>query len=219
MWSVVRPWLFPVACLGCEVAGVALCPACAPQRTDRIRDFVAGAGMNAAGPYRGVLQRAIVAMKGGERAYLDPLALLLAELVPPGVPLVPLPTSRRRRAARGFDAAVELARRVAAQRGGTCCDILEKRGLAQRGLDRAHRLAAAGRFGVRRGAAVPDLAVVVDDVCTTGATLLDGILTLRAAGVAVIGAAVLAWTPPGRNSPHDQAVMAHGYHRTVRSRS
>ncbi len=156
--------------------------------------------------------RAIVAVKSGERAYLDPFAALLAGVVPAGVTLVPLPTSRRRRAARGFDLAVELARRAAVIRGSACSEPLRKFGIAQRGLDRRARLAAGGRFRVRGGTVLPEAAVVIDDVCTTGATLLDGIAALRAAGVAVLGACVLARTAPGRNPRHPAAVMAHGHH-------
>jgi predicted amidophosphoribosyltransferase len=200
VWKRIRPWIFPVSCLGCDAPFIALCEACGPRAADRVTDVVANVGLAAAGSYDGILRRAIVAMKQGERAYLDPLAGLLAGSIAPGVPLVPLPTSRRRHAARGFDQAVELARRVAAAQGSACFEVLVKRGSAQRGLSRRARLEAGGRFRLKAGAIVPELAIVVDDVCTTGATLLDGITTLRAAGVAIVGAVVLARTPPGRNS-------------------
>ena len=207
MWDRVRPWFFPVSCLGCGAADVALCAACGPQPADGTVDVVANVAVRAAGSYDGLLRRAILAMKQGERAYLDPFAALLSRVVPTGVPVVPLPTSGRRRAGRGFDQAVELARRLAVLRDGTCSEILIKRGIAQRGLDRRQRLAAGGRFAVKRGAALPGLAIVVDDVCTTGATLADGIATLRGAGVAVIGAAVIARTAAGRNSRSPRVVL------------
>jgi predicted amidophosphoribosyltransferase len=162
--------------------------------------MIANVAVTAAGEYAGVLRRAIVAMKHGERAYLEPFADLLAGTIASGVPLVPLPTGHRRRAARGFDQAVELARRAAERQRSVCCEVLAKRGIAQRGLDRRARLAAGGRFRLKAGAALPELAIVIDDVWTTGATLADGIATLRAAGIAVVGAAVLARTAPGRNS-------------------
>jgi predicted amidophosphoribosyltransferase len=194
------PWIFPVSCLGCGTPHVALCAACGPGPAERVAGVVANVAVTAAGNYDGLLRRAVVALKHGERAYLEPFAGLIAAVTPAGVPLVPLPTSRRRRAARGFDQAVELARRAARRQRSVCCDVLLKRGIAQRGLDRRARLAAGGRFALKRGAALPEFAIVVDDVWTTGATLADGIATLRAAGVAVVGAAVLARTPPGRNS-------------------
>lgn len=200
MWERVRPWVFPVWCLGCGAPNVALCADCVPASADRVSDVVAGVGVVAAGAYAGLLRRAIVAMKHGERSYLEPLAGVLAGLVAPEVPLVPLPTSRRRSAARGFDQAVELARRVAARHGGRCCELLVNGGAAQRGRSRRSRLEAGGRFAVRATVALPEMAIVVDDVCTTGATLGDGIATLRAAGIAVLGAVVLARTASGRNS-------------------
>jgi predicted amidophosphoribosyltransferase len=213
VWQFIRPWIFPVYCLGCAAPHVALCADCAPGPAERITEAVASVAVSAAGSYDGLLRRAIVAMKHGERAYLDPFAGLIAGLIPPGVPLVPLPTSRSRRAVRGFDQAVELARRAAIRQRSVCCDILVKRGLAQRGLGRCARLAAGGRFQLKAGAAPPEFAIVVDDVWTTGATLTDGIVALRAAGVAVVGAAVLARTAPGRNSRRRQAVLPSGQHR------
>jgi predicted amidophosphoribosyltransferase len=155
----------------------------------------------AAGSYEGAVRDAVVAMKRGERAYLDPLAALVAPLVPAGAVLVPVSTTPGRAAERGFDQAVALALRIARLRGGTCADTLRKRGGAQRGRGRAERLAATGRFSVRRGAVVPPQALLFDDVVTTGATLRDAAATLAAAGCRVPGAVVVARTPPGRETP------------------
>jgi predicted amidophosphoribosyltransferase len=200
MWEGIRSWIFPVSCLGCDTAGIALCGACGPGPADCTTEVIANVSLTAMGRYDGVLRRAIVAMKHGERAYLEPFSVVLAHSIAAGVPLVPLPTTRRRRAARGFDQAVELARRAAAARGSVCYEILLKHGAAQRGRSRRARLEGGGRFRVRAGVALPELAIVVDDVCTTGATVVDGIAALRAAGIAVVGAVVLARTAPGRNS-------------------
>jgi predicted amidophosphoribosyltransferase len=43
--------------------------------------------------------------------------------------------------------------------------------------------------------------VLLDDVVTTGATLRDAARVLAAAGCAVLGAVVVARTPPGRETP------------------
>jgi len=160
---------------------------------------IAGIDARAAGAYAGALREAILAMKRGERDQLAALAPLLArELGSLTDPLVPLPTSPRRRRARGFDQAVELAQRAASANGLTVCDLLEKRGVAQHGRSRSGRLYGRGRFRVRRGIVLPPRVTLIDDVCTTGATLTDAADALFDAGVTVGGAVFLARTPPGR---------------------
>ena len=155
------------------------------------RFSVGGVPGVALGAYDGALRRAVVAMKRGERDPLDAFAALFDGMPLEGV-LVPVPTTRRRVAARGFDQGVMLARRLAARRGLVCGELLVKRGRPQEGRNRRDRLAAVGRFGLRPGAVLPDTVTLVDDVCTTGATLRDAAGTLRAAGVTVLGAAVVA---------------------------
>jgi predicted amidophosphoribosyltransferase len=190
----VRAWLFPPACAACDAPGPALCAACAPCPHDAPAFALDGVPAFALGRYEGALRRAIVAMKNGERDGLDAFAALLAERAPLDGVLIPLPTSRGRILDRGFDQSVELARRLAARRGIPCVEVLEKRGAPQAGRNRRGRLAAAGRFRVRRGAALPAAATVLDDVLTTGATVRDAVQTLRAAGVGVRRIVVLART-------------------------
>jgi predicted amidophosphoribosyltransferase len=139
-------------------------------------------------------------MKRGERAYLEPLARLLAPLVAAGSVVIPVPTTRRRAAERGFDQARELARRAAGERDGVYLDVLEKHGSAQRGRGRGERLSARGRFVLRRGVDLPPCVVLIDDVITTGATLGDAAAVLREARCAVSRAVVVARTAPGRET-------------------
>ena len=199
MWESIRLWLFPVWCIGCGVPGIALCRAC-DGAARSVTVGLDGVTVRAASDYAGAVRAAILALKRGERAYLEPLAALLAPLVPPGSVLVPLTTTRRRSAERGFDQALELACRVAVRRSGTCVDVLRKRGAAQRGLGRGERLVAHGRFALRPGFAVPQRAIVLDDVVTTGATLRDAVALLASAGCTVTGAVVVARTPAGRET-------------------
>jgi predicted amidophosphoribosyltransferase len=188
----VRAWLFPAACAACDAPGPALCKRCAPAPLDAIAFALDGIPGFALGAYDGALRRAIVAMKNGERDPLDSFAELLAARAPLEGALVPLPTSRARRAERGFDQGVELARRIAARRGVPCAELLEKRGAPQEGLGRSARLAAAGRFRLRAGVALPDAATLLDDVCTTGATARDAVRLLRSAGIDVRRIVVVA---------------------------
>ena len=198
MLDFVRTWLFPPACAACDAPGSGLCAACAPSPRDAQAFSLDSVPSFALGPYDGALRRAIVAMKHGERDPLDAFAdLLAARAMIDGV-LVPLPTSRGRAAERGFDQAVELARRLAVRRGLAWAQLLVKRGAPQDRRTRRQRLDTSGRFAIRRGAPLPHRVTLIDDVCTTGATARDAIRVLRAAGVDVRRLVVLARTPPDR---------------------
>jgi len=188
----LRAWLFPSACAACDAPGPALCAACAPTLRDALDFEIEGVPAFALGAYDGALRRAVVAMKHGERDPLDLFAALLAERAPVIGTLIPLPTSRRRAAARGFDQSVEIARRLAERSGVPWANVLEKQGGAQAGRGRRARLAAAGRFRVRRDVPLPDRATVLDDVTTTGATVRGALEALSVAGVRVRRIVVVA---------------------------
>ena len=106
-------------------------------RAAAVRPLARGpAPLPAPASYAGASRGRSSRLKRGERALLDPLAALLAPLVPAGAVLVPLVTPRRRAAERGFDQA------AASWRAGSplcaaaaCADVLRKRGPAQRGSD------------------------------------------------------------------------------------
>lgn len=83
-----------------------------------------------------------------------------------------LPTSARRRRERGFDQAELLARAVGRRLGCPVEGLLRRRpGAAQTGRTRSER-AENVRFSLarRRGVGIERL-LVLDDVCTTGATI------------------------------------------------
>ena len=121
-------------------------------------------------------------------------AAALADLV------LPMPLSRQRLAARGFNQAWELARRVARHHRRDADAYALQRPIdreAQAGLDRAaRRRNLRGVFAVPQPGRIAGRHVaLVDDVMTTGASMAEAAQTLHDAGAASVQAWVLARTP------------------------
>jgi predicted amidophosphoribosyltransferase len=114
--------------------------------------------------------------------------------------VLPMPLARSRLADRGFNQALELARRLAPAPKLQPQLLLRLRDTApQAALGRRERLDnVRGAFGVEplRAAQVRGRRVVlVDDVMTSGASLHAAAAALRSAGAAHITAVVVARTP------------------------
>jgi ComF family protein len=205
-WAAIIPFTPPL----CEQCGDPL-PTWRPislglRRCARCRRRPpAVAHSRAIGPYTGSLRDIIHALKyDGCRSLAPKLALRMREsgaalLVDADV-VVPVPLHRRRHRARGFNQAEELARGL----GHRVALALRRRRAtrSQTDLPAARRHAnVRDAFALRRRADVRGLRVViVDDVCTTGATLEACARVLRAAGareVSALTAARVASTPSG----------------------
>jgi len=197
----VRDLLLAPRCAGCGEPGSWFCVPCRLQC-----EPVAHNGrlaIRAAGAHAGPLRAAIRRLKyGGEPGLAEELgelvALELARDLARGVTIdavLPVPLHRSRVAARGYDQALLLAHAVAANTGLPLRPALHRirGGSPQVELDRVARAANIRGAFVAEASSLQGLRVaLVDDVATTGATLMDAAAAARAAGARMVRAYVVA---------------------------
>lgn len=118
--------------------------------------------------------------------------------------VVPMPLSPQRLRSRGFNQALELARRLAPARADAALLLRIRDTAPQSALSRAQRLHNVRHaFAVepaRASALAGKRLVLVDDVMTSGASLHAAALALRQAGAAHVTAVVLARADLGAGS-------------------
>ena len=159
------------------------------------------AGIRCASVYEGVVRKAIHSFKYRHRRTLaGPLSLLLERELqrkPLAVDLLaPVPLHPRRLAERGYNQSTLLARELGARLGLPALECLER----ERETSTQAGLKAAARRANVRGAFRPSASfdvsgrrvAIVDDVCTTGATLEDCARALREAGCSSVWGIVVA---------------------------
>ncbi len=204
--------VLPRRCAGCEASAALLCPACRALLTATpvglVRPDPCPSGLPpvaAACRYDGPAKAVLLAHKEhGRLALAAPLGDALAgpvRLVAGSGPvlLCPVPSSAVAVRRRGHDPVWRLTRHAAAAvPGAEAVRLLHqaRRTRDQAGLTTAQRAAnlQGALRAARPGGTTSPGVVVVDDVMTTGATLVEATRALNAAGHVVVGAAVVAAT-------------------------
>lgn len=148
----------------------------------------------AAGAFDGVIRDLVHGLKFGRRLALAGEAAARIERAG-GTRLagtiVPVPASPWRWRWRGFDPAEEIALSLSRRLGLPLSHCLRRRhGPRQVGRSRRERIGDPPAVSLRREP--PPVALLVDDVCTTGATLAACAAALRSGGCGRVAAAVLA---------------------------
>lgn len=202
------------ACPGCGTPCAQLCAACAGLVGDPRPFGVPGLGrpVGAAGAYDDVWQHCIVAYKERGAWWLGAplgraLALAVGEVLaggvgrPPELVLVPMPSQPRSVRDRGLDTTLVLARVAARTLVASGLPVRVEPALrhVRRVSDQSElgehqrRTNLVGALSARGGPA--GVRVVVDDLTTTGASLVEACRALAEAGTPASGCAVVAATP------------------------
>ena len=208
MFDKILKFILPHRCCRCGKIGASLCDCCKnyilkTQKHDKkLTNWqILNVELRIFGWRRGLLAKLVDNYKFHlQRELATPLAELLANLLadlPGKVVVVSIPTTCLHNRQRGFDhmklIGKELARLLGADYRAT---LARQHQVSQRGLSRTSRLKnAKGSFALALPVVSDVTYVVIDDVFTTGATMLEATKLLKQAGAKRVIAAVICRQP------------------------
>jgi predicted amidophosphoribosyltransferase len=207
--------LFPQRCLGCAVLGDALCSRCRVDWSFTVRTtHIENLRVVASVEYSNVVQKIILASKESLIKSADCLLAealfnsyrIATEFIFKNIEIdaiVPIPSQKSALRKRGRDFITDISREIAAAEGVNCLPILRHR----RKVRDQSTLNKAERWNNLKGSLVvensdrtgpPARVLLIDDLVTTGATLIEASRALRYAGFEVVGAVTAAIAKPLR---------------------
>jgi predicted amidophosphoribosyltransferase len=199
--------LFPQRCIACGSLGISLCIRCRRGWSPRFYRNSFSHGklslvVHSSVPYSPIAQKIILAakesgMKAADSLIVEALLfsvqqILLREQVEVLIPIPSRPSAARKRGRQFLDL---ITREVGGVLGIASESLLthQRRVLDQSELDHRRRWNNLEGSLVLHGVAAKGVkALLIDDLVTTGATLLEGSRALTYAGIEVVGAATAA---------------------------
>jgi predicted amidophosphoribosyltransferase len=190
--------LLPVECAGCGSHDRSVCDRCRAAVGPPVRSRVGQLEVASAARYEGVVRELVLSLKEGGRtdaaaALAAAMSPLLAAASDRGSQLALVPSSRAAYRRRGYDPVGLLVARAglrprAVLRSARTTAAQKSLDVDARALNSLGSVAAVGDLTGRRF-------TLVDDVVTTGSTLLEARRAILAAGGEVVDAVTLAATP------------------------
>ncbi|MDD5747669.1 MAG: hypothetical protein PHP64_01225 [Actinomycetota bacterium] len=209
--------VFPSKCVCCGLQGTGLlCSSCLEKKVsstktsqyeyalEEICDICKVSGVRAGGEYRGETRELVMKLKSGYRESAIPLGRMMVvacgndpSFSHPDI-ITFVPSERKKVTERGYNPAELLARAVSSHFGRKCSSLLVKtrKTFDQDELPRTGRQQnVKGAFEVSGDAQKNRGVLLVDDVLTTGATVLECASTLFSGGATSVHILVAALVP------------------------
>ncbi len=201
--------LFPTRCFGCNLIGLAICSTCRVEWHPHFyTTHVGQMQVHSAIKYSPTASKIILAAKekgfrGADKLVVDAIVHVLnrADFDKFNVRLVPIPSSSTNRRRRGRSFIIDLCNQISEQTQIPTTAALQivRKVKDQSGLSaKARSSNMRGAFGITPHIYPRGDLILIDDVVTTGATLVEAARALDSHGFHVLGSVTACVTQPLR---------------------